>query len=165
MTGSTYYWSIPFGVAKAGAGGTDSTVLRMRYNISTHDFPAYKAGDNYLDNRPFDAAPGVTAAMNCKGDTNKAGLPCSAVSPVTQDPYIQVRGAATGATQGMGNGILSLALNTNQYARTFQDRTFVFKIVQRPAELMPATGTLFIIFFVGCFFGGCLRLRCLFEFV
>lgn len=144
-TGSTYYWSIPFGVAKAGAGGTESTVLRMRYNISTHDFPSYTAGDNYLSNAPFDAAPGVNSTYNCKGDTNQAGTACSAVSPVTQDPYIQVRGAATGATQGQGNGILSLALNTNQYARTFQDRTYVFKIVARPTELMPAANPKIIV--------------------
>jgi len=135
-TGSTYYWSIPFGVAKAGLGGTEASVLRMRYNMSSHDFPSYTAGDNYLSNKPFDAAPGVNASYNCRGDTNQAGRPCSAVSPVTQDPYIQVRGAAAGATAGQGNGILSLALNTNQYARTFQDRTYVFKIVARPTELM-----------------------------
>jgi hypothetical protein len=91
-TGSTFYWSIPFGVAQAGGGGTESSVLRMRYNISTHDFPAYKAGDNYLSAADFDPTPGVDSKYNCKGDNNNAGVACSAVSPITQDPYIQVKG-------------------------------------------------------------------------
>lgn len=143
-TGSTYFWSIPFGVATEG---TQNTVLRMRYNISTHDFPSYTAGDNYLDSRPFDAAPGVNSTFNCRGDTNNAGIPCSQVSPVTQDPYIQIKGDATAQNAKGTNGaaILSLALNTNQYARTFQDRTFIFKILERPAALQTATGDKIIV--------------------
>merc|ERR1719267_166205 len=129
-TGSTYYWTIPFGVASEG---TKNTVLRMRYNISTHDFPAFKAGNNYLDNSVFNAAPGVDSKFNCQGNQNQANQPCSQVSPVTQDPYVQVR---TGDGQGAGNAILSLAVNTNQYARTFQDRTHVFMIKARPTELL-----------------------------
>lgn len=131
-TGSTFYWSIPFGIASEG---TKNTVLRMRYNISTHDFPAYKAGNNYLDNSVFNAAPGVDSKFNCQGNQNQANQPCSTVSPVTQDPYVQVR---TGDGQGAGNAILSLAVNTNQFARTFQDRTHVFMIKARPTELLGA---------------------------
>lgn len=150
-TGSTFYWSIPFGTATEG---TANTVLRMRYNISTHDFPSYTAGDNYLgaactnaQNCKFDSAPGVNASYNCRGDNNGAGVPCSAVSPVTQDPYIQVKGGALTANSKATNGasILSLALNTNQYARTFQDRTYIFKIVARPAALQTATGNKIIV--------------------
>lgn len=128
-TGSTFYWSIPFGIASEG---TKNTVLRMRYNISTHDFPAYAAGNNYLDNSKFNAAPGVDSKYNCKGNQNQANQPCSEVSPVTQDPYVQVR---TEGGTGAGNAILSLALNTNQYSRTFQDRTHIFMIKARPADL------------------------------
>ena len=56
--------------------------------------------------------PGVNASYNCKGDNNGAGVPCSAVSPVTQDPYIQVKGGALTANSKATNGasILSLAL-------------------------------------------------------
>ena len=133
-TGSTYYWTIPFGIASEG---TKNTVLRMRYNISTHDFPAFKAGNNYLDNRPFDGTPGVDSSYNCQGDEQN-GRACSTVSPVTQDPYVQVKSAGS---QGAGNAILSLALNTNQYARTFQDRTHIFMIKARPAALMGSTPT------------------------
>ena len=141
MTGSTFFWSIPFGIASAG---TANTVLRMRYNLSSHDFPAYAAGNNYLDNRPFDAAPGVDSTYNCRGNTNQDGTACSAVSPVTQDPYVQVKPNSAAGGAG-GNSILSLALNTNQYARTFQDRTFVFEVKARPAELQTATGNNIIV--------------------
>ena len=104
----------------------------MRYNISTHDFPAYAAGNNYLDNSNFNAAPGVDSKYNCQGNQNQANQACSTVSPVTQDPYVQVR---TTGGKGAGNAILSLALNTNQYSRTFQDRTHIFMIKARPADL------------------------------
>lgn len=42
-------------------------------------------------------------------------------SPIKGDPYVNVAGKN-----------LSLALNTNQYGRTFQDRSHVFKIRPRP---------------------------------
>lgn len=139
-TGSTFYWSIPFGTVSR-APKAENTVLRMRYNISTHDFPAYTAGDNYLSNKKFNAAPGVNASFNCRGDNNNNGQACSTVSPITQDPYIQVRNLNT---KGEGASILSLALNTNQFARTFQDRTHIFAIKKRPAPL-DATGQKIIV--------------------
>jgi len=47
-------------------------------------------------------------------------------SPVLQDPYITLMGKDTLNTKHAIN--LSLALNTNQYGRTFQDRSYVFEI-------------------------------------
>jgi len=44
------------------------------------------------------------------------------ISPVTQDPYI---------TWNWNSQPLSLALNTNQYGRTFQDRSHTFAIIPR----------------------------------
>ena len=75
----------------------------------------------------------MDSKYNCQGNQNQANQACSTVSPVTQDPYVQVR---TEGGQGAGNAILSLAVNTNQFARTFQDRTHIFTIKARPNDLL-----------------------------
>eukprot|EP00753_Platysulcus_tardus_P004282 PLAT12528.2.p2 GENE.PLAT12528.2~~PLAT12528.2.p2 ORF type:complete len:756 (+),score=263.14 PLAT12528.2:76-2343(+) len=49
---------------------------------------------------------------------------------VTQDPYF--------AVDNTNVGFLSLAVNTNQLARTFQDRSFVFAIKARPTSIVGA---------------------------
>jgi len=51
-------------------------------------------------------------------------------SPVTQDPYVDYGNDPNG-----NDWQLRLAINTNQYGRTFQDRSFMFRITPRPAYL------------------------------
>jgi plastocyanin len=48
-------------------------------------------------------------------------------SPVRQDPYV-----GFGVDQSGNEWQLGLAINTDQYGRTFQDRSFMFYISQRP---------------------------------
>ncbi len=48
-------------------------------------------------------------------------------APVKQDPFVN--------TQQTFPSELSIALNTNQYGRTFQDRSYVFNIKPRPSYL------------------------------
>jgi Trk K+ transport system NAD-binding subunit len=45
---------------------------------------------------------------------------------VEQNPYVQI---------GAGHTPLRLAINTAQFGRTFQDRTHIFKLKPRPANL------------------------------
>lgn len=45
-------------------------------------------------------------------------------SPVTQDPYVTIGNLPT--------DFLSMALNTNQYGRTFQDRSYAFAVLPKP---------------------------------
>jgi len=120
---SAFSWSVP-------DNPNGNCVLRLRYNISTWDFPGLKTNRYINGPQKFDATPGVDYKYNCQGNQQN-GVPCTLISPITQDPYVRRPNAAGGA----GAGIVSLALNTNQYARTFQDRTYVFEIRQRPANL------------------------------
>ena len=124
IAASQFTWSVP-------DNANENCVLRLRYNISTWDFPGFKGGNRYLAFADtFTGEPGIDARFNCRNNNN--GPACTTVSPLTQDPYVRVR---TGADAGAN--ILSLALNTNQYARTFQDRTYVFEIRARPADVGP----------------------------
>lgn len=49
-----------------------------------------------------------------------------AASPVTDDPYVK-----------FGDKNLSLAIDTSQFGRTFQDRSHVFEIRKRPSDIGP----------------------------
>ena len=48
------------------------------------------------------------------------------ISPVQQNELVDI---------GAGQTPLRLAINTAQYGRTFQDRSHVFKLIKRPAEV------------------------------
>jgi len=77
----------------------DNCVLRVRYNVSSGDYDGW----------------------NTYADSNGAN------SPVTEDPYFDWTGTAySDPSTGIGN--LSLAINTAQFGRTFQDRSYVFAI-------------------------------------
>jgi hypothetical protein len=52
-------------------------------------------------------------------------------TPLHQDPYVYI---GPGDTASHADQFLSLAINTNQYARTFQDRSYVFSIKPLPSS-------------------------------
>jgi len=104
-----------------------SCTLRIRYNISTSDFPAWPS-EAMDDGHPWRDAM-VTAANNSnQGDSHRN-------TPLYQDPYVYI---GAGDDEEKGDMFLSLALNTNQYARTFQDRTYTFEIRKRPTSTSEA---------------------------
>lgn len=84
---NSYWWTIPNTPSNA-------CVLRLRYNISTGDFPWEY---NYIDNT---------------------------VGPQT-DPVINLGYPAS----------VEFKINTDQYGRTFQDRSYVFAIKARPNNI------------------------------
>jgi hypothetical protein len=90
-------------------------VLRMRYNISSGDF---RGGIEYED---------------VKGGYNSGSFADSSVngplSPVSQDPYIEY-GKPFGSADLPWH--LLLAIDTSQFARTFQDRSHMFYITHLP---------------------------------
>jgi hypothetical protein len=90
---SSYNWTIPNDV-------NDKCVLRLRYNITTGDYPAWPPEGDF-----------VNATFN--GET---------LSPVKQDEIVPYY-----------NRLYEMALNTDQYGRTFQDRSHTFAIRERPS--------------------------------
>jgi len=91
----------------------ENCVLRLRYNISTDDYMGWDydpVNPTQLLSMP-PGSPGANASLNGRDN-----------SPVTQDPYIYLGQA--------DDQFVSLKVNTNQYGRTFQDRSYVFAIRQ-----------------------------------
>lgn len=110
-------------------------VLRVRYNISTADYNsvgAYTGASSFTDsaincqgvqqgqqNNVDDAATGQNANENCYNTLENGNR------PLYNRPYVQAFNS--------DEAKLSIALNTDQSGRTFQDRTHVFKIAKRPS--------------------------------
>ena len=91
----------------------NTCVLRARYNISTADVPATAtAAQN--GNAAF---PSQDIYLDATGTLN-----IYLVTPFDQT-YISFPFSGGGS-----NNILSLAINTDQYGRTFQDRSYVFGV-------------------------------------
>jgi len=109
---ASYSWVIPnlSDLAKSYLntdGKTANCAFRIRYNISTSDYAGWG---------PVDSNTGMV-------DSSSNGQK----SPVQQNPYV------TYGTDSAGNEWkLKLALNTDQYGRTFEDRSYMFYIAQRP---------------------------------
>lgn len=106
-----YNWVIPRLTVMAPEyrntdGDSANCAFRIRYNISTGDTRGWRHVD---DNEPM-----LDSSFN------------NDRSPVKQDPYV-----IFGETNGIDRP-LRLALNTDQYGRTFQDRSHMFKIARRP---------------------------------
>merc|ERR1719231_579262 len=55
-------------------------------------------------------------------------------TPLSQDPYMYI---GVGDSSADDPHFVSLAVNTNQYARTFQDRSYKFEIRKRPNSTKP----------------------------
>jgi hypothetical protein len=124
---NTYRWVLPswgeidsFDIVEKrnlSNGETDipvaNCVLRLRYNISTLDYPGYD----------MDAGPESFVDFKFNGDN----------SPIKNDPYIEY-GKPYGSDDEMWH--LKLEMNPDQYARTFEDRSHLFYIRQRPLLLV-----------------------------
>jgi len=95
---------------------TARCVMRLRYNISTGDY------DPWNINASYNSLNAAILAKNINQKVAQTQFP----QPITNNPTVDVHADLQG---------LTLALNTNQYGRTFQDRSHVFYIKGRPALL------------------------------
>jgi len=89
-----------------------SCVLRIRYNISSADFQQW----------PVDAVDPGTPRMVDANDNGKN-------APLQQDEYVYI---GPGDAENKDDYFVALKLNTNQYGRIFQDRSYVFSIKPLP---------------------------------
>ncbi|MES1907661.1 MAG: hypothetical protein MHM6MM_000737 [Cercozoa sp. M6MM] len=100
-----YWWEVPEDMADKNC------ILRIRYNITTGDVP-HKAHIPIKGKE--DEAFIWDKSKNCKGGEPNC--------PVYQDPYVRVDDSLPR---------ISVALNTNQIGRVFQDRSHIFQVKSR----------------------------------
>jgi hypothetical protein len=125
LNANRFMWTIPeIPTAKQGSSYFSdmerayfSCTLRMRYNISSADFQAW----------PKDAVDTGTPHMVDYHNNSKHAYDPN--TPLTQDPYVYI---GPGDSSSKGMQFVKLKVNTNQYSRTFQDRSYVFAIKPLP---------------------------------
>jgi len=112
----TFNWTLP-------NIDQDGCVIRIRYNISTMDYPGRDglpydddddgSSEDYFTTRDLKSDPEYESFFNSTRNGKN--------STIQQDPYVDIG----------EDRYLSLALNTNQYGRVFQDRSYLFDIKKK----------------------------------
>ncbi|RYG68249.1 hypothetical protein EON64_05600 [archaeon] len=135
VNANRFLWTIPnIPVAKNGAAyfsdmtqAYQSCVLRMRYNISSADMQQW----------PIEAVnTGSPRMVDSANNSQGANDPRT---PLRQNPYVYL-GPGDSATKT--DMFVKLKVNTNQYGRTFQDRSYVFAIKPLPTASTAASNLL-----------------------
>eukprot|EP00435_Cladocopium_sp_Y103_P057381 s1489_g19.t1 len=129
-----YMWKIPDFLK-------GRVVLRIRYNITTKDFDygslanpveegaqlsGVKADPFFMDSKFNDPNPGNRRRRTFSG---RPGVPL----PLAQDPVADWLKLGENALDT--SRLLQLQVNTNQFGRTFEDRTHTFIVTERPADV------------------------------
>lgn len=104
-------------------------VFRLRYNISTGDYPGHRYV--HKSKEVYDHSYNCPDGQKTGGEDLADNPQCYDTLlddniPLYERPYVKV-------FKDMPK--LSIAINTDQSSRTFQDRTFVFRVKNRPREM------------------------------
>jgi hypothetical protein len=131
--------SVPLNAGGAEINDAQNCVMRLRYNITTADTRACE--DANIATEAACKAAGkiwsaayVTSSMNDNSNGDDGPNQVLASLPV-QNPTVDLGGFLNEGGNGDADSLLELAINTNQYGRTFQDRTHAFSIQSRPASI------------------------------
>jgi len=124
-----YKWTVPKDAAGPNPDEGQLCVIRIRYNITTTDYISHEYltnHGNYIDsvyNCPEGGAAQPENDYNpdqpqCAGNITESSVPFG-----YEDPYVKMFADLPE---------LSIALDTAQNGRTFQDRTHVFRVANKP---------------------------------
>jgi len=114
---TNFNWTVPKHKASKGAPLTgDKCVLRIRYNISSTDYDGWNT---------FAESNGANSPIK-----NDPYLPFAPLDPTDTAEYAGEQQQGSSAPVN-----LSLAIATNQFSRTFEDRSHIFRIKQRPGSV------------------------------
>eukprot|EP00981_Chlorochromonas_danica_P006129 scaffold1290_cov248-Ochromonas_danica.AAC.14 len=135
INANRFLWTVPnIPVARNGTkyfssmqSAYKSCVLRARYNLSSADFQQW----------PLDAVDANSARMVDYLNNSKSSKDTR--TPLHQDPYVYI---GPGDSSKKGDQFVKLKVNTNQYSRTFQDRSYVFSIKPLPTASSTANNQL-----------------------
>ncbi|KAL4227007.1 hypothetical protein ACF0H5_014983 [Mactra antiquata] len=106
----------------------DKCVLRIRYNISTKDYNGWDTNSSMNADKPENP---TKLDLSSKYGFQDQDVAASRGYVFKGDPEVKI------FEEGTFN--FRLAVDTSQFARTFQDRTHVFSIKKRPNNLKGAT--------------------------
>ncbi|XP_065192631.1 protein DD3-3-like [Sycon ciliatum] len=121
---NSYNWTVP-------NLDHEFCVFRIRYNISTSEFDGWSK-TNWTTMNAVNPRPGKPTNIPIWDQVKLNETTARSRGYVfRQNPVVHMFGETT-------NMPLRLAINTNQFSRTFQDRTHAFAVRPRPAELKEA---------------------------
>jgi hypothetical protein len=140
-----FNWTIPGGAGVNGVSDATDCVARFRYNITTADTQVCE--DKSITTKAACLAAGkqwsaafLDESFDNLVDDNGNGEDANGNQnpPLLENnPDMDMGGMLQ--DDGGTDSLLELAVNTNQYGRTFQDRTHIFEIQSRPAQIGAAT--------------------------